>query len=144
MRNSGSSMLSAMEAPSTPVREEICLPKISVPAFDGYILQWKSFWEQFELYLYNRAKLSDAIKLAYLKDAVKDGPPLNIIEGLAQTAENCNEDVNCLLHHYDRPCLIHQAHIHGILNISLLIDCNGKELRQFHDIANQHLSTEGP
>ena len=31
---------SATEAPTTPVREGMRLPKISVPTFDGLILQW--------------------------------------------------------------------------------------------------------
>ena len=75
---------SATEASTTPVREGICLPKIRILTFDGHILQWQSFWEQFELYAHNRAELSDAVKPAYLSDALKDRPPLNIIEGLAQ------------------------------------------------------------
>ena len=128
-----------MEAPTTPVGKGIHLPKISVSTFDGYILQWQSFWEQFELYVHDRTKLSDVIKLAYLRDALKDGPALNIIEGLAQTADNYNKAVSCFRQCYDRPHLIHQAHVCAILNIPSLIDGNGKEFCQFHDITNQHL-----
>ena len=87
---------SATEASTTPVREGIRLSKISVPTFDGHILQWWSFWEQFELYIHNRAKLSDAIKLAYLRDALKDGLALNIIKGQAKMTDNYSEAVSCL------------------------------------------------
>ena len=44
-----------------------------------------------------------------------------------------------LRHCYDKPHLIHQAHILANFNIMSLIDGNGKELWQFHDVANQHL-----
>ena len=122
-----------------PVREGIHLPKISVPTFDGHILQWRSFWEQFELYVHNKDELSDAIKLPYLRDALKDGLALHIKEGLALTADNYSEAVNCLRQHYDGPPLIHQAHVRAILNILSLIDGNGKELCQFYNVANQDL-----
>ena len=79
---------SATDASITPVREGIHLTKISVPTFDGHILQWWSFWEQFELYIvHSRTELSDAVKLAYLRNALKDGPALNIIEGIDQTRQ---------------------------------------------------------
>ena len=120
---------SATEAPTTPVREGICLLKISIPTFDGHILQWPSFWGQFELYVHvhNRAELSDAINLAYLRDAMKDGLTVYFLEGLAQTADNYSEAVSCLRQCNDRPCLIHLAHVYAILNIPLLIDGNGME-----------------
>ena len=50
-----------------------------------------------------------------------------------------NKAVSRLQHHYNKPHLIHQAHIHSILNVPSLIDDDGKELCQFHDIANQYL-----
>ena len=57
------SLSPTMEASTKPVREGIRLMKITVPTFDGDILQWRSFWEQFELYVHNRAELSDALNL---------------------------------------------------------------------------------
>ena len=41
--------------------------------------------------------------------------------------------------HYDRPRLIHQAHVTKILDLTPLKDGNGKELRRLHDVAQQHL-----
>ena len=61
----------------------ICLPKISVPSFDGNILNWTSFWEQFEVAVHNKHNLQDVEKLAYLKDVVKDSPARHVIEGLS-------------------------------------------------------------
>lgn len=49
----------------------IHLPKISVASFDGNILNWTSYWEQFEITVHNKDILRDIEKLAYLRDAVK-------------------------------------------------------------------------
>ena len=88
-----------------------------------------------------RDKLTNATKFTYLTDALKDGPALNIIEGLVQMADSYmySEAVSCLQNHDDRPLLVHQAHIRAILNIPSLRDGSGQELRLFHDLANQHL-----
>ena len=93
---------SPTKAPIKTIREGMRLLKISVLKFDGHILQWQSFWEQFELYAHNRAELSDAVKLAYLRDSLNDGPALNIMKGLAKTTDNYGEVVCCFQQRYDR------------------------------------------
>ena len=52
----------------------IKLPKIGIPTFNGDIMEWKNFWEQFQLAVHQKTNLSDVEKLAYLQDALKDGP----------------------------------------------------------------------
>ena len=46
----------------------IKLPKLSIPKFSGDVLDSRTFWEQFLVLIHNRDQLSDAEKLAYLKD----------------------------------------------------------------------------
>ena len=43
----------------------IRLPKISVPTFDGNILNWTTFWKQFEVTVHNKDHLQDVEKLAF-------------------------------------------------------------------------------
>ena len=50
------------------------LPKISIPTFDGKILSWRSFWEQFDATIHSKAGSNDIEKLTYLQDALKDSP----------------------------------------------------------------------
>ena len=50
------------------------LPRIEVPTFDGNILIWKIFWEQFESSVHSKPQLTDSDKLTYLRDALKDSP----------------------------------------------------------------------
>ena len=101
------------EAESTPKAAKLYptgvkLPKISVSSFDGSLLNWSSFWEQFETAIHLKEQLTDAEKLVYLKDSLKDGPARHVIEGLAQTSGNYAEEITCLQKRYDRRRLIHQ------------------------------------
>lgn len=51
--------------------------------------------------------------------------------------------MKCLKSRYDRPRLIHQAHVRRILNAPVLKEGSGKELRILHDIVLQHLRALG-
>lgn len=108
---------SASKPTSSPVVEEggVKLPKLSVPTFDGDVVNWKSFWEQFTVSIHDKPKLSSAEKLAYLKHAVKDGSARQVIEGLSASGDHYAEAVDCLRKRYDRPRLLHQAHVRAIL-----------------------------
>ena len=70
---------------STPVvgGKGVKLPKLDVPTFSGDVLHWKQFWEQFSVSVYDHSNLSDAKKLIYLQQAIKDGSARNTIEGLS-------------------------------------------------------------
>ena len=70
---------------STPgVVSGVKLPKIEVPTFDGNMLNWGIFWEQFRAIIHSRDHLSDVEKLAYLQHALKDGLAKHVIEGLTR------------------------------------------------------------
>ena len=72
------------------------LPKISVPSFDGNLLNWNTFWEQFVVAIHSKEQLTDSEKLVYLRESLKDGPAMRVIEGLAQTSDNYAEAITCL------------------------------------------------
>ncbi len=114
-------------------------PKLDVPTFDGNIINWRSFWEQFTISVHDRSKLSDSEKLAYLRHGLKDGSAKHVVEGLSGSGEQYEEAIDCLRKRYDRPRLLHQAHVRAILDAPALKEGGGKELRRLHDTANQHL-----
>ena len=119
--------------------KEVKLPKIDVPTFDGNLLNWQTFWEQFQIAVHDRSSISGAEKLVYLCHALKDGSARSVIEGLSRSGEHYVEAVECLQSRNDRPRLIHQAHVRKITKITPLKEGSGKELRHLHDIAQQHL-----
>ena len=43
------------------------LLKLDVPTFDGNILKWRSFWEQFCVSVHDHSTISDSEKLVYLQ-----------------------------------------------------------------------------
>ena len=101
---------------SPPDSNGVRLPKLDVPRFDGKILNWESFWEQFCISVHERANLSNAEKLVYLQQSLKGGSAKGTIEGLSRSGDNYVEAVECLRSRYDRPRLIHKAHVRMILD----------------------------
>jgi hypothetical protein len=115
------------------------LPKLDVPIFDGDLLSWTQFWEQFSVSVHDRSEISDAEKLAYLRSALKDGPAKMSIEGLSRSGEHYSEAIECLKARFNRPRLIHQTHVKCILVAPPLKEGSEKELRKLHDTVQQHL-----
>ena len=124
---------------SSTSNKGVRLPKLEVPTFDGNILNWCTFWEQFKVSVHDRTNLADSEKLAYLRNALKNGSAKTAIEGLSRSGEHYTEAIDCLKSRYEKPRLIHQAHVHKILEIPSLKEGNGRELRRLHDCAQQHL-----
>ena len=79
------------------------LPKLEAPTFNGNILHWRSFCEQFSNSVHGRSNLSAAEKLVYLQQALKGGLARSTIEGLSRSGDNYDEAVRYLKAKYDRP-----------------------------------------
>ena len=126
-------------ATSTTDSKSVKLPKLEVPTFDGTVLNWSTFWEQFQISVHSRSDLADPEKLAYLRNAVKGGSAKNVIEGLSRSGQQYIEAIESLKSRFERPRLIHQAHVRKILEAPICKDGSGKELRRLHDCAQQHL-----
>ena len=74
----------------------IKLPQLNIPTFDGNLLHWLTFWEQYCVAIHDRADLSQAQKLVYLRQSLKDGSAKNVIKGLSCSGEQYTEAVKCL------------------------------------------------
>ena len=102
-------------------------------------MNWRSFWEQFCISVHERPNLSDSEKLVYLQQSIKGGSTKSVIEGLSRSGGNYAEAVECLQSRYNRPRLIHKAHVRMILDAAPLKEGTGKELRHLHDTVQQYL-----
>ena len=125
-------------AASETVGSGVRLLKLETPRFDGNLLNWRVFWEQFKVSVHKR-NIPDSEKLVYLQSAVKDGTAKGVIEGLTRSGEFYSETIKNLCARYDRPRLIHQTHIKIIMDVPAVKDGNGKEIRRLHDTVQQHL-----
>ena len=112
---------------------------MNVPTFNGNILNWNTFWQQFDVAIHSKAQLDDTEKLAYLRDALKDGQARHVIESLTHHAECYKEAIDFLRKRSDQPHVIHRAHTRAVLDAPSLKDGNSKELSHLHDVAKQHL-----
>ena len=115
------------------------LPRLSIPTFDGDILKWPTFWSQFEVSVHNHAKLTEAEKLAYLRQALQEGPASQTIEGLSTLGNKYSEAIKCLKERFDQPREVHQLHVKALLDLPRMRDNSGKEVRRVHDTSKQHI-----
>ena len=117
-------LLSDRAAPwsTKEAKSGVKLSKMNVATFDGNILNWSTFWQQFVVAIHSKAQPDDTEKLAYLKDVLKNGPARLIIESLTHDAECYKEAIDCLQKHYDQLRVIHWAHARAILDTPALIE----------------------
>ena len=126
--------------PSETHKEPVIeLPRISAPTFDGNILNWVAFWEQFEVAIHSNDRLHDAQKFVYLREAVKDGSANQVIQGISHSAGSYKEAVESLRKRYDRPRIIHKNHVKALVETPHVRTGSGKELRQLHDVVSRHV-----
>ena len=51
---------------ATPETHSVKLPTIDIPTFDGEMLHWQTFWEQFGIAVDEQSHISNTKKLVYL------------------------------------------------------------------------------
>ena len=71
------------------------LTKIQLKSFDGNILDFANFWENFSQCVGSRSNVSDANKFSYLVGQI-DGEAARAIRGITQRSENCHRTVTAL------------------------------------------------
>lgn len=84
------------------------LPELNLPTFDGNVLQWTQFWDQFSSNIDQR-ELRDVDKLLYLKTSLR-GDAKTILDGLETTNDNYKIAVSTLTNRYGRKSQIVDAH----------------------------------
>ena len=110
----------------------IKLPKLEVPTFDVELIHLKQFWDQFATAVHNKTNQSNAEKIVYFQQALKDGTAKSTIEGLSHSGDNYEEAVRHATTDQD-------SSRQAIMDAPLLKDGSGKELKKLHDKLQQHL-----
>ena len=57
---------------------KVCLPKLEIDKFDGDVINWSSFWDQFTSAIHENDSLSEINKFTYLKSFLCDSAKLTI------------------------------------------------------------------
>ncbi|KRX38144.1 hypothetical protein T05_4399 [Trichinella murrelli] len=114
------------------------MPIPKLPTFDGDILQFKAFWDQFNAAVHRREDLEDVTKFVHLRSCLA-GAALHAISGVTTAAENYPAVVQLLHDRFYRVSDILDAHILKIFSVTKEV-AKGKEgLLALHDKLNGHL-----
>ena len=89
------------------------LPKLELPKFGGAILEWDSFWDQFQAGI-DFSELPEVTKLVYLKSLLF-GEAKHAIEGLPVVSANYKVACEILKERFARPARIIFAHVEKLL-----------------------------
>ena len=85
--------ISSTTSASVPVDKGVKLPKLDVPRFDGQLINWSSFWKQFQISVDEQSSLSESEKLVSLKQA----GARSVIEGLSRSGDQYKQAVESLI-----------------------------------------------
>ncbi|KRY31558.1 hypothetical protein T03_13982, partial [Trichinella britovi] len=96
--------------------EQVKPPRVPLPKFDGDILQFKSFWDQFKSSTHQQEGLNDILKLLHLRWCLS-GSALKAIEGVTICAENYPEVVQTLKTRFYRIPDVVESHVLSVMNV---------------------------
>ena len=104
------------------------LPKLSLPTFNGDILQWQTFWDSFESTIHLNVNLTDVQKFSYLKSQL-ESDAARTIDSFALTNANYARAVDLLKERYRQQHKI----THATMQALLQIPASSNSLRHFYD-----------
>jgi hypothetical protein len=95
----------------------IKLPKLQLPSFSGRVLEWVSYWQQFEAAVHISDTIPDVTKYSYLLASLK-GDAKQAIEGLSLCADNYPKAVKILTDRFGRKEAIIFHHVQALLTLT--------------------------
>ena len=118
---------------SGSVGEHVKTPKIELKSFDGNILNWQSWWDQYEAAVHNQPKMAAVNKFCYLKRLLCSSAE-ECISGLSLTNENYSKAVQLLKERYGNKQILINAYIQKFESLRIVKSMNKvKELRILYD-----------
>ncbi|XP_065210342.1 uncharacterized protein LOC135847075 [Planococcus citri] len=90
-------------------KKNVHLQRITVPIFDGKLMEWRSWWQLYQTAVHNDNEHSDVEKFTYLLTFI--GPEVKRVLGnLDPTAENYPIAIDKIVDKYDKPELLKAAY----------------------------------
>ena len=115
------------------------LPKLDLPKFGGNVLEWHTFYEQFEAIVHNNDSIKCEIsKFSYLRSLLY-GEALGSVSGFALTEVNYRNALDLLKSRYGKNDRIVFAHVEELLTLSVPSKCPVSVFRQFEDKLITHI-----
>ncbi|XP_003382035.1 putative integrase core domain protein, partial [Trichinella spiralis] len=111
------------------------LPTWSILKFTGKVLDFPSFWEQFNAGIHDNAELADVTKFIYLRSLL-EGEGLKAIDGYAVTQDNYPIARQALVSRFGNPKRVIEHHIQAIADLRPNGD---RTFRELHDELVTHV-----
>ena len=115
---------------------DVKLPKLNLPVFNGDVLQWQSFWDQFVAAV-DSTDLPDVSKFSFLRASL-EGEPKAAIQGLSLTSAHYASACKILKDRFGRKETIIFTHIQKLLNLSVPSKCSVSALWKSNDDLQAH------
>lgn len=138
---SSASNPSVLNPNSTNGKRTYKLPKIEVKKFNGEILEWLSFWSQFDK-IHEDKELHDSDKFQYLSQAMEEGTRAKeLVNSYPQTAENYPKVVKALADRFGKKKILKQVYVRELIKMIVLnVRSDQKiELTKLYDSLESHL-----
>ncbi|XP_037037370.1 uncharacterized protein LOC119075084 [Bradysia coprophila] len=93
------------------------LPKIEIKKFNGEILEWLSFWSQFEK-IHQDKDLHDSDKFQYLAQAMVEGSRAKeLVDSYPQTSDNYPKVIAALTDRFGKPKILKQVYVRELIKM---------------------------
>ena len=120
--------------------------KLEIEKFDGDVINWSSFWDQFSSAIHENDSLNEINKFTYLKSFLCDSGKLTI-SGLSLSSENYKKAVDLLTECYGNTQVLINAFMKKFLQLPAVQNSNNVECSRlfYNQVENsvQNLKTFG-
>ncbi|KRY76638.1 hypothetical protein T4A_3663 [Trichinella pseudospiralis] len=114
------------------------LPEMKLPQFSGKVLEFPTFWAQFEASIHNRSDLDAATKFTYLISST-EGQAQSSIEGIPLTAANYPQAVSILKARFGRPRMVVREHLTAVWKLPACSEMSMRGIQSLVDEVTKHL-----
>ena len=119
---------------------QLKLPKYDIKKYDGSLLKWNSFWEQFEVSVNSNGELSDIKKFIYLKSYLT-GEAERAIQSLSLSEENYKHAIELLNTRFGNKQARISAHMKELRSIQPIYDIkNVAAMRKMYDTLDLNIN----
>ena len=102
------------------------LPRLELSKFNGDIIEWKGFWDQFKSTVHENNNISTIEKFNYLRTLLEDSA-LSAILGLTISAENYGQALEILQARYGNDQVLVSMHMQKFVQIPKIQKSNDIE-----------------
>ena len=132
-------LASSVSEDGSSQRARAKLPKIEVPRFDGDILAFRGFWDQFAAAIHSRADLESIEKFSYLKSLLC-GSAANLVSGITLSDTNYSKALELLHDRFGNTQSLVAAHMDKLVKIPKVVDISDvNKLRDMYDTLETHI-----